>query len=202
MTDEANYQLFVKPLLKYEEKKKKDPTYNEVAHRDYCDKHLKGCTHFGFNPLELRRSSIRLDIFHLRAQMIQKLLEHLKKFIRKHNSTIQCDFANILLPFWGEFKVNWWNFNKQSGKFKGPELLDFIINTEKVTEFITKTFGSDGEAGEIVEHLTLWASVTEFQTITDIRKKEAYIIKMYFFEQKVQDFYKVGATSFLSTKYV
>ena len=25
---------------------------------------------------------------------------------------------------------------------------------------------------------------------------------MYFFEQKVKDFYKVGATSFLSTKYV
>ena len=173
VTDETNSQLFVKLLLKYEEKKKKDPTYNEVAHRDYCDKQLKGCTHFGFKSLKLRRSSIRFDIFHLCAQMTRKLLEHLRKFIRKHNSTIQLDFAKTLLSIWGEFKVNWWNFNKQFGKFKGPELLDFIINTETVAEFITKTFRSDGEAREIIEYLTLWASVTEFQTITDIRKKEA-----------------------------
>ena len=77
LTDGENSQLFVKSLLKYVEKEEEDPTYDENAHNDYRDKYLKGCTYFGFDPLELLRSYIRFDVFHLRAQITRKLLEYL-----------------------------------------------------------------------------------------------------------------------------
>ena len=108
----------------------------------------------------------------------------------------------MLLPIWGEYKVNWWNCNKQFGKFKGPELLDFIVNTRTVTGFLTETFGADKEAVDIVEYLTLWESLTKFQTITDVGNKCAYIMKIHFFEQNVKKFYKKGAYTFLTKKFV
>ena len=67
---------------------------------------------------------------------------------------------------------------------------------------MTKTFGANKEVVDIVEYLTLWESLTKFQTIMDIGKKEAYIMKMHFFEQNVKKFYKVGAHTFLSKKFV
>ena len=127
----------------------------------------------------------------------------MRKFIRKFSSAIQCRFSQMLLPIWKEYKVNWWNFNKKFEKFKDPELLDFIVNTSTVTYFMTKTFGADKEAVDIVEYLTLWESLTKFQTITDIGNiKSAYIMKMRFFEQNVKKFYNIGAYKFLTKKFV
>ena len=206
LTDKEIAMYFAKSLVKFQEAKTEDRTYNEKRHRDYCDKHLKGITHFGFDPYELLRSNCRFDVFHLRAQMTRKLLDHLRKFIRKYSSAIQCRFSQMLLPIWGEFKVNHWNCNKPFAKFKGPELLDFIVNTSIVTDFITKEFGADKEAVDIVEYLTLWASLTKFMVITDVGDKvgdkSVYCIKVKLFTQNVKKFYKVGARTFLSKNYV
>ena len=96
--------------------------------------------------------------------------------------------------------------NKKFCKLKDPELLEFIVNTSTVTDFMTKTFGADKEAVDIVEYLTLWASLTKFMVITDVGDKvgdkSVYCIKMKLFTQNVKKFYKVGACTFLSKNYV
>ena len=60
ITDEDHVKLWDESLHVYTEKCK-DPRWNEAHHKDYCDSYLKGCTHFGFHPRELIRSSIRFD---------------------------------------------------------------------------------------------------------------------------------------------
>ena len=67
---------------------------------------------------------------------------------------------------------------------------------------MTETFCANKDAVDIVEYLTLWESITKFMVITDVGEKSAYCMKVLFYKQNVKKFYKVGARTFLSKKYV
>ena len=85
---EDHVGLFEKSLRKFNEKKSENPYYDEERHRLYADKNLKGCTHFGYNPIELKRSSIRIDGFHLQASATRKLADHLRQYVFKQTVEI------------------------------------------------------------------------------------------------------------------
>ena len=80
ITDEDHVKLWEESLHVYTEKCL-DPRWNEAHHKDYCDYYLKGCTHFGFHPRELIRSSIRFDMLHLRCSVTRKLAKYLMEYL-------------------------------------------------------------------------------------------------------------------------
>ena len=184
------------------EKKEKFHDWNEDKHRAYADKNLKGCTHFGFNPKDLKRSSIRFDTFHLSASTTRKLGSYLRDFIFKQTIPVQVMFNDVISSFWGEFKCTHWLLNRPLAKFKGPELLEFVKNIPKVNTFLTTHLGHSEEARWIVEGLGAWHEISPFLVIAHIEDKLLYIGKMYKFELDVRKFYKAGANTFLSKKYV
>ena len=120
LSDEEYEVLFEKSLRKFNEKKSKNPKYNEDRHRAYAYKNLKGCTPFGYNPTELKRSSIRMDSFHLQASTTRKLGDNLRQCVFKQSVEIQVEFNELILSFWGEFKYTWWSLDRPLAKFKDP----------------------------------------------------------------------------------
>ena len=66
-------RVFDKSLCKYTEKKYEDLNYDETKYCHYTDKSLKGCTHYRFSPTDLKHSSSRFDMIHLRAFTTRKL---------------------------------------------------------------------------------------------------------------------------------
>ena len=200
--DEDHKVLFEKSLRMFNEKKSQNPNYNEERHRAYTDKSLKGCIHFGFNPTELKHSSIRIYSFHLQASTTRKLGDNLRQCVFKQSVEIQVEFNDLILSFWGEFKYTWWSLDRPLAKFKGPELKVFIMNIPVISEFLKSRLGRCEEACRIAEGLELWAEIVPFLNICHIKDKAAYPEKITKFEDNVKQLYAVGAKTFLSTEYV
>ena len=135
LSGEEYVRLFDKSLAKYNEKKSENSNYDEENHHVYTDKNLKGCTHFGFNPIELKRSSIRLDGFHLSCATTRKLADYLRPYILRQTVEIQVEFNDMLVRFWGEFKFTWWSLDRPLAKIKGPELKVLIKNIPHMAVF-------------------------------------------------------------------
>ena len=202
LSDKEHVGLFEKSLKKFNEKKSQNPNYHEERHHAYADKNLKGCTHFGFNPTELKRSSIRLDVFHMQASTTRKLCEYLRQCIFRQTVEVQVEFNEMILSFWGEFKYTWWSLDRPLAKFKGPELKLFIKNIPLIAEFMKSRLGRCEEACRIAEGLELWAEMVPFLNICRIKDKAGYPAKITKFEEDVKKYYAVGAKTFLSTQYV
>ena len=202
LSDEEHMRLFEKSHVKFNEKKQENPYYDEERHRAYADKNLKGCTHFGFSPAELRRSSVRLDGFHLSCAMTRKLGDYLRQYMFRQTVEIQVEFNDMLVSFWGEFKFTWWTLDRPLAKIKGPELKIFIRNIKFMAEFLKCRLGTCEEAYRIAEALLLWYEIVPFLAIDNVKDKVAYLSKMTKFELDVKKLYAVGSKTFLSTEYV
>ena len=202
LSDEELLELFDKSLVKFNEKKSENPNYHEEHHRLYVDKNLKGCTHFGFNPIELKRSSMRLDSFHLSCATTRKLADYLCQYMFRQTVEIQVEFNDMLVCFWGEFKFTWWNLDWSLAEFKGPELKIFIKNILFMKEFILYRQGGCEEANRIAEGLSLWYKIVPFLNIAYVKDKASYPAKVTKFESDAKKLYVVGAKTFLSTEYV
>ena len=132
LSDEKQQHLFEKSVQKFAEKLNENSLYDKDIHHIHADKNLKGCTHFEFNPKELKRNSIWFETFHLSAVMTVKFADYLRQLILKKNTDVQCEFNNLILTFWSEFKVIWWCFNRTLVKTKGLELKVFIEYIPKI----------------------------------------------------------------------
>ena len=202
ISDAEHERLFDKSLQKFLEKKAQFANWNEDLHRAYADKNLKGCTHFGFDPNDLRYSWIRFDVFHLRAAMTRKLCDYLRTFMFKQCVEVQIPFYDMILRFWGEFKVSCWMLDRPLAIFKGAELLVFIQNIPQIQAYLRCQLENSEEAQWIVEGLGLWYEISPFLCIAHVKDKELYPAKMDKFDSDVKKFYAVGANTFLSTKFI
>ena len=200
ITDENHVKLWEQSLKVYTEKSQ-DPRWNESHHKDYCDFYLKGCTHFGFHPRELIRSSIRFDMLHLRCSLTRKLAKYLMEFLSQQHVDLQDHFELLLLSFWSQFCVTWWELERPLAKFKGPELILFIENTPAIADFLLLNFPEDEQAIKISKVLMVWHEITPFLTITYIDDKASYQAKLDKFVLDLKEFYLLGSETFLSTNY-
>ena len=100
LTDTETKALFEKSHGAFVKSSSNIADYNEDKHRAYAGKHVKGVTHYGFDPNEVLRRSIRFDMFHLRAAQTRKPLDYLRKFLGKHSITIQENFNALLKIVW------------------------------------------------------------------------------------------------------
>ena len=181
--------------------KPENPIWNEAHHKDYCDYYLKGCTHFGFHPRELIRSSIRVDMLHLRCSLTRKLAKYLMEYLSQQHVDLQDEFELLLLSFWSQLCVTWWELKRLLAKFKGPELILFIENTPAIADFLLTKFPGCEQAKKIGKVLMLWHVITPFLTITYIDDIASYQAKLDKFVSDLKEFYLVGSETFLSTNY-
>jgi len=98
-------------------------------HVDWIDENNVGISHFVFHPNELRRDSLRFDVFHLRCSITRRLMVYLRKFMIKQTTEVMCQFSELLLTFWPEYNVLLWNISKPFASLTGSELLSFIKHT-------------------------------------------------------------------------
>ena len=203
LTDTETKALFEKSHDNFVKHSSSIADYNKDKHCAYADKHVKGVTHYGFDPNELLRSSIRFDMFHLRAAQTRKLLDYLRKFLGKHNITIQENFNGLLKIIWNsDFLVMWWAYDRPLTKLKGKELLQFINAIPRVQIFLKKYIPNDIHAERIDKVLQLWAEIVPFLNVTQVHDKESYNADIITFENNVKEFYRLGAYSLLSLDYV
>ena len=181
--------------------KPENPIWNEAHHKDYCDYYLKGCTHFGFHPRELILSSIRFDMLHLRCSITRKLVKNLMEYLGQQHIDRQDEFELLLLSFWSQFCVTWWELERPMAKLKGPELLLFIENAPSIINFLRTKFPGCQQAKKIDEVLMLWNVIIPFLNITYIDDKASYQTKLDKFVSDLKKFYLVGGETFLSTNY-
>ena len=113
----------------------------------------------------------------------------------------QDEFELLLLSFWSQFCVTWWELERPMAKLKGPELLLFIENAPSIINFLRTKFPGCQQAKKIGEVLMLWNVIIPFLNITYIDDKASYQTKLDKFVSDLKKFYLVGGETFLSTNY-
>ena len=111
-------------------------------HINWVDEHKFGISHFGMHPNILRHvnTGIRFDVFHLRCAITRRLIGNLQGFILGTTPDLIDQFTSILSDIWSTYNVLLFNMNKSFQSFKVDELLDFIRNTKKITDWLKKSF--------------------------------------------------------------
>ena len=108
------------------------------------------------------------------------------------------DFSELLSNFWSDYNVLLWNMDKPFSKLKGPELLKFITNTEKIVSFFEANFETTEILSDLCKSLNLWEKITPFMMITTIEDVDSYEKKLKDWEDNLIEFYEVGGRTFLT----
>ena len=99
---------------------------------------------------------------------------------------------DILSEFWIERKVWIWSRGIPFTSFIGSELLDFMLNADKIVAFLRFHFKKSERVTDLCDALTIWAEISPFKNITKIYDIEVYKEKIDSFNQNLDLFYKVG----------
>ena len=174
--------------------------WSKKQHMDWIDTDNFGISHFGFHPDELRRDSLRFDVFHLRCAVTRRIMSCLRAYMMKQTTDIMSTFSDLLLTFWSEYNVLIWNINKPFASMTGSKLLSFIEHTPQIIDFLTSNFVATDTLNNLCDSLQLWTEITPFLVITTIDDKDDYNKKLAKFEKDVKHFYSLGRTSFLTKK--
>ena len=170
-------------------------------HRDWVDVKNSGVSHLGLHPDELRRDSIRFDVFHLRCSITRRIMSYLRNYIMKQTTEVMEKFSEMILKFWSEYNVMIWNLNKGFSSFIGRELLLFVENIPKIVDFLKKTFVETDHVKDICKGLILLSEITPFLVITEISDNIVeYKNQFERFKNNVKDFYEVGSRTFLTKR--
>ena len=105
---------------KFEKEKGKNLSYTVAKHKDWCDKHNFGITHFGVHPDNLPLSSIRFDTFHCTKLIAVTFMHQIRFKVRKYSANIT-QALNVLLEriFSIDFALNIWNSKRSFNIFDG-----------------------------------------------------------------------------------
>ena len=206
--DETYKNLWIKSKDRWEYKKKKDSrrtpstlrikSYENSHHRDWCDSKNFGVTHYGIHPDQLHVSSMRFDVFHLKCAIIRRFMSYLRNLMLKQYSGKVKKFTNeILRSFWSDFHVYCWNNSINFSKFQGNDLVLFVINSPKITEFLQNSLIFTEEIKNYCKGLSLLKKIFTFTSISYIENGTEYSQKMRTFNCDVKDLYKYGKTTYL-----
>ena len=130
-------------------------SYPESKHRDWVDINNFGVSHFGLHPNDIPRDSIRFDVFHLRCSITRRLMTYLRKYILTTTTAFMGKFSKVLSIFWSGYNVWVWEMNRPFTLFIGSELLAFIKNTDKITEFLMGNFCETDTLNDLCDGLLI-----------------------------------------------
>ena len=176
-------------------------TYTKKDHMDWVDDKNEGISHYGIHPTLLPRGEVRFDMFHLKCSVTKKLMNYLREFILRQNNTVCVQIENILRTFWNDFHIHVWKHKKKFSLFQGNELALFVANSNTIIDFLAKTFVQIQEVQDIQSSLRIWMRIFKFLSITTIKEgtENQYITEMNTVFNLIDDFYKVGRRTFLSS---
>ena len=201
ITHEKTIEMWDKSKRRWENKLsklKEGEKYTKKSHMDFVDKHFLGISHFGIHPDYLRRDKIRFDVFHLRCAVTRRIIDYLRMFILRSSKEVIDAFTRVLESFFSRHIVLVVILLKPLSKLKGPELLSFIKNSNKIIDFLENTFEKTEEMKHLCEVIQLWLEITPFMLITYIDDVNDYKKKLVDWEQKLKLFYDVGAKTILT----
>ena len=69
---------------------------------------------------------------------------------------------DVLSKFWNEWKVWIWGKEMSFTSFIGSELLDFILNADKIVAFLRFHFEKSEKLTGLCDALTIWAKISPF----------------------------------------
>ena len=77
-------QLYKNSLEHMKKKKQNYIHYKDKYHLQWADEHKFGITPFGVHPSKLDYDMIRFGTFHMICQITRKLMDYMRRYIRRH----------------------------------------------------------------------------------------------------------------------
>eukprot|EP00957_Ditylum_brightwellii_P060231 4574365-Ditylum_brightwellii.AAC.1 len=72
---------------------------------DWINHENGGVSHFGIHPDLLPKDGIRMDIFHMKYSVTQKLMGHMRKFLLNQSTDLIEEFSQkVLKTFWNDYQ--------------------------------------------------------------------------------------------------
>ena len=172
--------------------------YSDDTHKNWCDEHNFGVTHFGISPATFNVETIKFDVFHCKCAIIRRIMSYTRDLILKQSSASIKAFTNdVLKSFWSNYHIYCWNNNFSFSSFKGNELALFVLHSSKVAEFLEEKYMSTDAISNLIGALRILPPIFKFITTSYIENKEEYEMKMKQYEIHVKDLYRFGKHTFL-----
>ena len=130
--------------------------YNDSKHREWCDEHNIGITHFGVNPDKLQIELLRYDEFHLRSAMTRKLLSYFRDVIDVYDYETLQNFFSYFDNLWGKYFSSQSILNKPLTRLQGKHCVSFIMDIDNFIEMITTSLQPFPELSAYIQALKLW----------------------------------------------
>ena len=118
------------------------------------------------------------------------------------NFYLQDQFDALLNLFWTEYEFLVWRLNKPLTLFKGKEFLLFIKNIPSIILIMKDNVADDEHVRNIWEGLKLWSVITLFLVKTIITNTEKYKEELKDFKKDLNNYYAVGANTFLTQQVI
>ena len=103
VTDKEYRQHYERSIKCHKQKTKRlqnNEKYEAREHKDWCDKHNLGITHYGINPNHLPISSIRYDVMHMSMALTRSTITYTRQFVMSQEQVFIDTFNNHLRTFW------------------------------------------------------------------------------------------------------
>ena len=201
VTDEEHVSYYERSEKRLERKKARlgpNEIYTSKHHRDWCDEHNLGITHYGINPKHLPVSSIRYDVMHMGMALNRSNITYTRKFVLSQEQAFIDTFNNHLRTFWGEYHLFVWNNDKPFSSFHGNELKLWTKNIPKTVAVIRENFETTEQVANLCLLLTTFAKLPDFWNMTEIENESDYPQLIVEYETNAKILYDVGAKTVLT----
>jgi hypothetical protein len=107
--------------------------YNKSAHMSWNDERNYGVSNFGSLPEKYQLSNLRLDVFHIRGNVVKIFLSYIQKLFDNNYHNIE-PFACFLfmLKGWTDYEVSPWIIGDSLSRLKGIHTKEFVKNIPNV----------------------------------------------------------------------
>ena len=175
--------------------------YTREDHLKWCDEKNIGVTHFGIHPLEMKRSNIRNDVFHMKCAVTRNLMTELRAFMLNQSIALIDKFkSDVLTKFWNNFHIFVWNSGKKFASFQGNKLAVFLANVPQIVQFLNSNLINTDYLSKLKRALVVWTKMFEFLGITIIKegKENEYKEKINSYKENAKVLYALVKNTFLS----
>ena len=141
---------------RWEDRMARGVQYSKDSHKNWCDEHNFGITHFAVKPQSMPPSHVRFDMFHMKCAVTRNLMNYIRFLVQKQGKPLRDSFTeNVLRGIFHRFHIFCWNNNFAFSIMKGNDLGRFVLNLPTVTAFLRSNLIPTDEMTALVGALDL-----------------------------------------------
>ena len=183
---------------RWEDRMARGVQYSKDSHKNWCDEHNFGITHFAVKPQSMPPSHVRFDMFHMKCAVTRNLMNYIRFLVQKQGKPLRDSFTeNVLRGIFHRFHIFCWNNNFAFSIMKGNDLGRFVLNLPTVTAFLRSNLIPTDEITALVGALDLVGGIFSFMSMSYIDDHEEYVTKKEQFKIDLELFYEFGRSTFL-----